>query len=101
MNAFWSVTMYGGKTKLLIKNPINRCLINSPTLPDMKKNAYGSLTLYMQTESPGADKVANWLPAPNELIYLVMRLYWPRTEAPAILRAGEGTWKPTGIVKVK
>ena len=53
MNAFWSVTMYDGKTQLLIKNPINRYLINSPMLPDMKKNADGSLTLYIQKDSPG------------------------------------------------
>ena len=39
VNAFWSVTMYDGKTQLLIENPINRYLINSPMLPDMKKNA--------------------------------------------------------------
>ena len=55
VNAFWSVTMYDGKTQLLIKNPINRYLINSPMLPGMKKNADGSLTLYIQKESPGKD----------------------------------------------
>jgi hypothetical protein len=101
VNAFWSVTMYDGKSQLLIKNPINRYLINSPMLPQLKKNADGSLTLYIQKDSPGADKESNWLPAPNDLIYLVMRLYWPKTEAPSILPAGEGTWKPPGIVKVK
>src|SRR6195256_3026324 len=101
VNSFWSVTMYDGKSQLLIKNPINRYLINSPMLPDMKKNEDGSLTLYIQKDSPGADKEANWLPAPNDTIYLVMRLYWPKTEAPSILPAGEGTWKPPGIVKVK
>jgi hypothetical protein len=101
VNAFWSITMYDGKSQLLIKNPINRYLINSPMLPDMKKNDDGSLTLYIQKESPGADKEANWLPAPNDTIYLVMRLYWPKTEAPSILPAGEGTWKPPGIVKAK
>ena len=53
MNAFWSVTMYDGKTQLLIENPINRYLINSPMLPGMKKNADGSLTLYIQKDSPG------------------------------------------------
>jgi hypothetical protein len=100
VNAFWSVTMYDGKSQLLIKNPINRYLINSPMLPNMKKNADGSLTLYIQKDSPGADKESNWLPAPNDLIYLVMRLYWPKTEAPSILPPGEGTWKPPGIVKV-
>jgi hypothetical protein len=101
VNAFWSVTMYDGKSQLLIKNPLNRYLINSPMLPNMQKNADGSLTLYIQKGSPGKDKEANWLPAPNDLIYLVMRLYWPKTEPPSILPAGEGTWKPPGIVKVK
>jgi hypothetical protein len=53
VNSFWSVTMYDGKSQLLIKNPINRYLINSPMLPAMKKNADGSLTLYIQKDSPG------------------------------------------------
>ena len=97
VNAFWSVTMYDGKSQLLIKNPINRYLINSPMLPDLKKNADGSLTLYIQKDSPGKDKESNWLPAPNDLIYLVMRLYWPKTEAPSILPAGSGTWQPPAI----
>ena len=98
VNAFWSVTMYDGKSQLLIENPINRYLINSPMLPGMKKNADGSLTLYVQKNSPGADKDSNWLPAPNGPIYLVMRLYWPKTEAPSVLPPGEGTWKPPVIV---
>jgi hypothetical protein len=101
VNAFWSVTMYDGKTQFLIKNPINRYLINSPMLPDMKKNADGSVTLYIQKDSPGADKESNWLPAPNDLIYLVLRLYWPKETPPSILPAGKGTWKPPGIVQVK
>jgi hypothetical protein len=101
VNAFWSVTMYDGKTQFLIKNPINRYLINSPMLPNMKKNADGSLTLYIQKDSPGKDKESNWLPAPNGPIYLVMRLYWPKETPPSILPPGEGTWKPPGIVKVK
>jgi hypothetical protein len=100
VNAFWSVTMYDGKTQFLIKNPINRYLINSPMLPDMKTNADGSLTLYIQKDSPGADLENNWLPAPDDAIYLVMRLYWPKTEAPSILPAGEGAWQPPGIVQV-
>jgi hypothetical protein len=101
VNAFWSVTMYDGKTQLLIENPINRYLINSPMLPDMKKNADGSLTIYIQKDSPGKDKESNWLPAPNDEIYLVMRLYWPKTEAPSILPAGAGSWSPPGIVQAK
>jgi hypothetical protein len=99
VNAFWSVTMYDGKTQLLIENPINRYLINSPMLPQMKKNADGSLTLYIQNQSPGGDKESNWLPAPGGPIYLVMRLYWPKEHPPSILPPGQGTWKPPGIVQ--
>jgi len=98
INAFWSVTMYDGKTQLLIKNPINRYLINSPMMPSMKKDKNGSLKLYIQKDSPGKDKESNWLPAPDGPIYLVMRLYWPRKEAPSILPPGEGTWNPPALV---
>ena len=77
VNAFWSVTMYDGKTQLLIDNPINRYLINSPMLPGMKKNPDGSLTIYIQNKTPGKAKEANWLPAPDGPIYMAMRLYWP------------------------
>jgi hypothetical protein len=98
VNAFWSVTMYDGKTQLLVKNAIDRYLINSPMLPKMKKNADGSLTLYIQKDSPDADKESNWLPAPDGPIYMVMRLYWPKTEPPSILPPGSGTWKPPAIV---
>jgi hypothetical protein len=98
VNSFWSVTMYDGKTQFLIKNPINRYLINSPMLPGLKKNADGSLTLYKQNKSPGTDKESNWLPAPDGPIYLVMRLYGPKTEPPSILPAGDGTWQPPGVV---
>jgi len=101
VNAFWSVTMYDGKTQLLIENPINRYLINSPMLPGMKKNKDGSLTLYIQNKSPGKDKESNWLPAPNDTIYLVMRLYWPKEKPPSVLPAGEGTWQPPAIVAAK
>lgn len=99
VNAFWSVTMYDGVNQLLIKNPIDRYLINSPMLPSLKRNADGSLTLYIQNTSPGADKEANWLPAPNGPIYLVMRLYWPKEQQPSILPPGKGEWKPPAVTK--
>ncbi len=101
VNAFWSVTMYDGKSQLLIQNPIDRYLINSPMLPELKKNADGSLTLYIQNKSPGKDKESNWLPAPNGTIYLVMRLYWPRAIDPSILPPGKGSWQPPAIQIVK
>jgi hypothetical protein len=100
VNAFWSITMYDGKTQLLIQNPIDRYLINSPMLPSMKTDADGSVTLRIQKDSPGKDLESNWLPAPNGPIYLVMRLYWPKTEPPSILPPGKGTWKPPALVRV-
>ena len=102
VNAFWSVTMYDGKTQFLIKNPINRYLINSPMLPELKKNSDGSLTIYIQKDEP-TDPVqkANWLPAPDGPIYIAMRLYWPKTENPSILPVGKGTWQPPGIKVAK
>jgi hypothetical protein len=99
VNAFWSVTMYDGKTQLLIENPLNRYLINSPMLPELKKNADGSLTIYIQHASPGKEQESNWLPAPDGPVYLVMRLYWPKTEPPSVLPPGSGTWKPPALVK--
>jgi hypothetical protein len=97
VNAFWSVTMCDGKTQLLIENPINRYLINSPMLPNLKKNSDGSLTIYIQKDSPGTDMRSNWLPAPDGPIYMVMRLYWPKDIPPSILPPGEGTWRPPAI----
>jgi hypothetical protein len=101
VNAFWSVTMYDGKTQLLIENPIGRYLINSPMLPGMKKGADGSLTLYIQKDSPGKALESNWLPAPNGTVYLVMRLYYPKETPPSVLPPGSGTWKPTGVIEAK
>jgi hypothetical protein len=81
INAFWSVTMYGMPQSLLVANPINRYLINSPMLPQLKRDADGGLTLLIQNESPGKDKEANWLPAPKGPFVMAMRLYWPKEEA--------------------
>ena len=99
VNAFWSVTMYDGKTQLMIENPINRYLVNSAMASNMKKNKDGSVTVYIQKDSPGKAKQTNWLPAPNDTVYMVMRLYWPKpASAPlSILPVGKGTWKPPVI----
>jgi hypothetical protein len=87
VDAFWSLTMYDGKTQALVANPLKRYLINSPMLPDLTRDADGGLTLYIQNESPGKDKESNWLPAPNGPFYMAMRLYIPKQEAL------DGTWK--------
>ena len=86
VNAFWSLTMYDVPTSLLVTNPLNRYLLNAPMLPQFKRDADGGLTLYIQNESPGKNKEANWLPAPKGTFWMAMRLYWPKEEAL------DGTW---------
>jgi hypothetical protein len=81
VNAFWSLTMYEMPQSLLVANPINRYLLNSPMLPQLKKDADGGITLYIRNESPGKEKEANWLPAPKGPFVMAMRLYWPKEEA--------------------
>jgi len=93
--AFWSVTMYDGVTQLLVANPINRYLINSPMLPSLKRDDDGELTLYIQHESPGKEKESNWLPAPNGPFSVNIRLYLPEAEVLA------GTWKLPPLERVK
>ena len=94
VNAFWSLTMYNLPARLLVDNPIDRYLINSPMLPDLKRDADGGLTLYIQKASPGADQESNWLPAPDGPFMLALRLYWPKPEAL------NGTWKQPPLERV-
>jgi len=101
VNAFWSITMYDARSQLLIDNPINRYLINSPMLDALKKNADGSITLYVQRDSPGKDKESNWLPAPDGPMFVVMRLYWPKTDGASVFPLGKGQWQPPALVPVQ
>jgi hypothetical protein len=94
-NAFWSLTMYELPASLLVANPINRYLLNSPMLPQFKRDADGGLTLLIQNESPGKEKEANWLPAPKGPFTMYMRLYWPKDEAL------EGKWKQPPLMASK
>lgn len=87
VHAFWSLTLYKLPESLLSANPLNRYLINSPMLEGLKKDADGGLTLHIQNTSPGEDKEANWLPAPEGPFFLAMRLYWPEQQAL------DGKWK--------
>ena len=93
VTAFWSLTMYDGKTQLLIDNPLSRYLLNSPMMEQFVLNEDGSLTLYVQKESPGKNLESNWLPAPDGPFYAVMRLYGPKKEAL------EGKWVNPPLVK--
>ena len=84
---FWSLTMYD-KDYFFVQNPINRQSISARQ--NLKPNADGSVDLYIQNESPGADKESNWLPSPKDKFILMMRLYWPKETSASIL---DGTWK--------
>ena len=93
VTAFWSLTMYDGKTQLLIDNPLDRYLLNSPMMDQFILNEDGSLTFYLQKESPGTALESNWLPAPDGPFYATMRLYGPKKEAL------EGKWLAPKLVK--
>jgi hypothetical protein len=86
--------MYELPSSLLSANPLNRYLINSPMLPSLKRDADGGFTLYVQHESPGKDKEANWLPAPNGPFFAVLRLYWPKAEA------SNGQWEQPPLQRI-
>lgn len=81
VKAFWSLTMYDGNTQLLIDNLLDRYLLNSSMVDGFVFNEDGSLTIYIQKDSPGSALEANWLPAPDGPFYGVLRLYGPKDPA--------------------
>ena len=91
VNAFWSLTLYDGDG-YLAANPLDRHSLG--TRDALKPGEDGSVTIYVQNQSPGPDKEANWLPAPQGAFSLTFRLYWPKTTPPSIL---DGTWAPPEI----
>jgi hypothetical protein len=91
---FWSITMYDANY-FFVANPINRYSISARQ--NLKANADGSVDLYIQNQSPGADKEANWLPAPSGKFILMLRMYWPTETPPSII---DGSWKPPAVKKV-
>jgi hypothetical protein len=95
-NGFWSITMYMiDDGWWFVPNRLNKFTVSPRN--NLKYNPDGSLTLYFQNESPGADKEANWLPAPKGDFIAMLRMYWPKETSPSILN---GTWKAPPVVKV-
>jgi hypothetical protein len=94
VQGFWSVTMYDANY-FFVDNPLNRYCVSARQ--NLKANADGSVDLYIQHDSPGADKESNWLPAPADKFILMMRLYWPSEKNPSIL---DGSWKIPAAQKV-
>jgi hypothetical protein len=96
VNAFWSITMYEiDQGWWFVPNKLNKFTVSPRN--NLKYNDDGSLTLYFQTESPGTDKVANWLPAPKGEFIPMLRMYWPKDGDPSVLN---GTWLPPQVKKV-
>jgi len=91
VNGFWSLTMYNAEY-FFVDNERNRYTLSPRDA--LKYNKDGSLDLYLQSDSPGADKESNWLPAPKGRFVLMLRLYWPKDKNPSIL---DGTWKPPAV----
>src|SRR5262245_945084 len=94
VGGFWSLTMYDANY-FFVANPINRYSISARQ--KLKANPDGSVDLYIQNQSPGADKESNWLPAPKDKFVLMLRMYWPNEKSPSIIN---GTWKPPAVKKV-
>jgi hypothetical protein len=95
VKGFWSITMYMiDKGWWFVPNPLNKFTVSARD--NLKSNADGSVTLYFQNESPGADKEANWLPAPKGPFLPLLRMYYPAETSPSIL---DGSWKPPAVVK--
>jgi len=90
VNAFWSITLYDAQG-YQVANSLNRFAVSS-WMP-FKYNSDGSLDLYFQNASPGADKEANWLPAPKGGFNLTMRLYAPKSDALT------GKWNPPPVFR--
>lgn len=87
VDGFWSLTMYDAQY-FFVENPLNRYTLSSRS--KFKANKDGSIDLTIQSESPGKDKEANWLPAPKEEFILMLRMYWPKEKPPSII---DGSWK--------
>lgn len=87
VKGFWSLTMYDAEY-FFVDNPLNRYTLSQRNA--LKENADGSVDLYIQNASPGADRESNWLPAPAGKFILMLRMYWPQETPPSIL---DGSWR--------
>jgi hypothetical protein len=93
---FWSITMYDSDNNYTVPNSINRYMLGSDS-HDLRKNADGSFTIYIQHDDPGPDQQANWLPAPTGRFYLIPRAYAPKPPAIDVL-TNPAAWPVPAIV---
>ncbi|MEI6855548.1 MAG: DUF1214 domain-containing protein, partial [Acidimicrobiaceae bacterium] len=89
VSAFWSLTAYD-REGFTVPNELERYSIGSRN--SLTFSSDGSLTLYIQCESPGKEHENNWLPISKEGKFnLSLRLYLPKSEA--LL----GEWAPPQV----
>jgi len=93
-DAFWSITMYDGASKLLVENPLQRYLVNSRMLQSLRVDDDGGITLEIQRERPAAAREPNWLPAPAGPFYCILRIYLPRATI------ASGAWQQPALEAV-
>jgi hypothetical protein len=93
VNGFWSLTLYN-KEHLFEPNKLNRYSLGTKS-KQLKFGTDGSLTLYVQNSSPGADKESNWLPGPKDDFSLYIRAYWPKSPIT------DGSWIPPAVRRVR
>ena len=93
VKGFWSLTMYDPDF-FFVPNKIDRYSLSQRDT--FALNPDGSVDLYLQTESPGPEKEANWLPAPEGKFVPMLRLYWPQEARPSIL---DDSWKPPPVAR--
>jgi len=82
VNGFWSLSLYEATEDgqfFFADNPLGRYAVGDRT-PGLTANPDGSLDIWIGHEPPGADRQANWLPAPAGPFALFMRAYLPRPE---------------------
>ena len=96
---FWSMTMYDAVTFYTAPNPINRYALGSDD--NLRRNADGSITLYVQHDDPGLDKRSNWLPAPSGPFYLILRNYAPAPEVVQALQNPAAFQGPPPLIPVR
>ena len=92
---FWSITAYDSITGFTIPNAIDRYALGSDD--ELKRNADGSFTLYVQHDNPGPDRESNWLPISASTFYLIIRVYAPVAEVAAGLTNPATFQGPPGI----
>jgi hypothetical protein len=92
VDGFWSITMYNLPSRFLYANAINRYCMSSTMVETLKRNPDGSVTIYIQHESPGKELESNWLPCPKNLFFMACRCYLPKKSLK------EGTWTAPPII---